>query len=131
MKLTGDELLEYLNENKGANRDDIIEGAGYFEQRGGKKRLQRQNFYGALAKAYGHEEVATVEGPGRGSSGSYRLKVSPMGLIPVSKAYTGQCNMEPGTYVRVVIEDGAIILEPDVAKPAVKAPPAATLATVA
>ena len=94
MKLTGQELLEYLNANKGANRDDIIEGAGYVEQRGDKKRLQRQNFYGALAKAYGHE-VATVEGPGRGSSGSYRLKVDPMGLIPVSKATPARSTWNP------------------------------------
>ena len=39
--------------------------------------------------------------------------------------------MEPGSYVKVVIEDGAIILEPDVSKPVAKTPPVATLATVA
>ena len=131
MALKGTALLEYLAANAGKNRDEIIEGAGYSVTRNGKLSLQKQKFYDAMAQAHGHEMVAEIkERPeGFGKEAAYRLKVGPKGLIPVSRAYTDKCGMEPGSYVSVVIEDGAIVLEPE--KVESSTPPAATLATVA
>lgn len=113
-RLTGNDLLSYLAANKGAKRDDLVEGAGYVSTRQGKISLQRTRFFEALAAANGHElgpEVAERSGAG-GKEPTYLLKVGPSGLVPVSRSYTGQCGMEPGSYVRVIIEDGAVILEP-------------------
>jgi hypothetical protein len=130
--LKGKALLEYLNQHTGEERDTVIAGAGYSTKRNGKPSLQRTKFFEALAAANGHE-LATPIGDrpeGFGKDATYRLKVGPRGLVPVSRAYTVQCNMEPGAYVKVIIEDGVIILEPEAAAPACT-PPVAQLASIA
>ena len=142
MALKGPALLEYLEANKGYDRDQLIEGAGFFLKRKGVISLQRTKFFEALAAANGHQlgPVPTTTRPdGVGKVATYRLKVGPNGMVPVSRAYTDQCEMQPGSYVRVVIEDGAIVLEPEVveegadpdAAPAARPAPVATLAAVA
>jgi hypothetical protein len=143
-KLKGQALLEYLDANKGYDRDKLIEGAGYTSKRGEKVSLQRTQFFEALAAANGHQlgpVPAKMVGGLKGKDATYRLKVGPGGLVPVSRAYTDQCGMTPGSYVTVIIEDGAIVLEkveadasaaPADACPApAAAPPAASLETVA
>jgi hypothetical protein len=142
-KLHGPDLLKYLDANKGRERDEVIEGAGYTSKRGGKVSLQRTKFFEALAAANGHQLGNTPAKPLniQGKAATYRLKVGPTGLIPVSRAYTDQCKMEPGSFVTVIIEDGAIVLEPiedaaegeACASPTATAaePPVATLAAVA
>ena len=132
-KLTGPKLLEFLEINKGYERDKLIEGAGYTSSRGGKTSLQRTKFFEALAAANGHQLGAspTRQSNLQGKAATYRLKVGPNGLIPLSRAYTSQCDMAPGSYVTVQIEDGALIVEPDVAEAeavAEAAPPVACLA---
>jgi hypothetical protein len=131
--LKGEALLEYLGQHTGEERDVVIAGAGYATKRNGKRSLQRTKFFEALASANGHE-LATPIGDrpeGFGKDATYRLKVGPRGLVPVSRAYTVQCNMEPGAYVKVIIEDGVIILEPEETKAAACTPPVAQLASVA
>jgi hypothetical protein len=115
MALKGQELLSFLDENKGVDRDELIERAGYCLTRNGKVSLKRTKFFEALASANGHEIGATTSGSGNGTGkvATYRLKVGPNGMVPVSRAYTDQCEMQPGSYVKVVIEDGCVILEPD------------------
>ena len=133
-RLTGPKLLEFLEINKGAERDKLIEGAGYTSSRNGKVSLQRTKFFETLAAANGHQLGASParENNLQGKAATYRLKVGPNGLIPLSRAYTAQCGMVPGSYVTVAIEDGALIVEPDVAEAeAETAPPAACLAAVA
>lgn len=110
--LKGQALLDYLSERQGDDRDQVIEGAGYVTKRSGKLSLQRTKFFEALAAANGHE-LGSFGTQNFGKEASYRLKVGPKGLVPVSRAYTDQCNMKPGSYVKVVIEEGAIILEPE------------------
>jgi len=129
--LKGQALLDYLAANEGQDRDALIEGAGYCILRGGKPSLQRTKFFEALAEANGHTIVAPVRtGNANGKMPTYRLKVGPAGLVPVSRAYTDQCNMTPGSFVKVIIEDGVIILEPDDGVGQVQ-PPVASLANVA
>lgn len=129
MALTGQDLLRYLELNKGQPRDEVIKGAGYTTIRGGKETLQKQMFFDAMAEAHGHELV-TPESSSEGKGATYRLKVGPRGLIPVGGFYSRSCSMEPGSYVKVVLEDGAIILEPDTSTSA-PAAPTAQLASVA
>ena len=113
MPLKGQDLINYLQQNEGVDRDAIMKGAGYACRRNGKESIQRTKFFEALAEANGHNLGITPSKADYGKEATYRLKVGPKGLIPVSRAYTTQCQMEPGAYVKVSIEDGAIILEPD------------------
>jgi len=113
MPLKGEDLINYLQQNEGVDRDAIMKGAGYACRRNGKESIQRTKFFEALAEANGHNLGITANKAEYGKEATYRLKVGPKGLIPVSRAYTTQCQMEPGAYVKVSIEDGAIILEPD------------------
>ena len=129
MALTGQELLSFLESSKGQPRDVVIKGAGYVLIRNGKEVLQKQKFFDAMASAHGHE-LMTPEPSVLGKEPTFRLKVGPKGLIPVGGFYSKTCNMLPGTYVKVVLEDGAIILEPDATGEAAT-PPAAQLANVA
>lgn len=129
--LKGQALLDYLAEHEGEDRNAVMAGAGYVCRRNGKDSIQRTKFLVALAEANGHElgPIAYNRPEGFGKEATYRLKVGPKGLVPVSRAYTAQCQMPPGTFVRVIIEDGAIILEPEEESNA--QPPRAELASVA
>ena len=120
MPLRGEDLIKYLRQNEGLDRDAIMKGAGYACRRNGKESIQRTKFFEALAEANGHNLGITASKAEYGKEATYRLKVGPKGLIPVSRAYTVQCQMEPGAYVKVSIEDGAIILEPDNEPPVTK-----------
>ena len=115
MALKGRELLEYLNDHEGEDRNAVMEGAGYVCRRNGKQSIQRTKFFEALAEANGHElgPITYHRPEGFGKEATYRLRVGPKGLIPVSRAYTHQCQMTPGSYVKVIIEDGVIVLEPE------------------
>lgn len=134
-QLKGQELLAYLDAHQGESRDKVIEGAGYAIKRSGKTSLQRTKFFEALAAANGHQ-LASSDASKNASSGkdaTYRLKVGPTGLVPVGRAYTDQCKMLPGSFVRVTIEDGAIVLEPETGETTAPActPPVAQLAAAA
>lgn len=134
--LKGQQLLSYLNENEGTSRDTLIEGAGYYTRRSGRISLQRTKFFEALAEANGHMITSPIRtGAGTGKEPTYRLKVGPTGLVPVSGAYTSQCNMQPGSYVEVIVEDGCVILQPvedtAAAESAAPKPPVASLADAA
>lgn len=131
--LKGKALLEYLDQHQGENRDKVIEGAGYVTKRSGKLSLQRTKFFEALAAANGHElgPALSDRAEGFGKEATYRLKVGPKGLVPVSRAYTDQCGMKPGSYVTVIIEEGSIVLEPEETAKPPSCPPVASLASVA
>jgi hypothetical protein len=131
-KLKGQELLSYVQANAGTDEGAIIQGAGYYGYRNGKINLQRTKFYRAISQANGLVIGDPVPDERPGKEPTFRLKVGPKGLVPVGRAYTEQCNMKPGSFVKVVIEDGCVILEPEDSAPAAcPAPPVATLASVA
>lgn len=112
--LRGQDLLDYLAKNEGEERDKLIVGAGYAGTRNGKQSLQRTRFFEALAEANGHKlGPAVAQRESQGKEATYRLRVGPRGLVPVGPAYTSQIGLEPGSYVRVVIDGDAIVLEHD------------------
>lgn len=127
-KLKGQELLNYLHANKGTDEGSIIQGAGYFGYRNGKINLQRTKFYRAVSQANGLVIGDPMPEERPGKEPTFRLKVGPKGLVPVGRAYTEQCNMKPGSFVKVLIEDGCVILE---AEESEASPPVAALASIA
>ena len=133
-KLRGQALLQYLKENAGADERVLIEGAGYSTTRSGKLSLQRTDFYRAVGDANGLAigSFSADNSGGNGKEATYLLKVGPKGLVPVGRAYTTQCGMKPGQFVKVIVEDDCIILEPEKAAASAPAtPPVAQLASVA
>jgi len=134
-KLRGQALLQYLKENAGADERVLIEGAGYSTTRSGKLSLQRTDFYRAVGDANGLAigSFSADNSGGNGKEATYLLKVGPKGLVPVGRAYTTQCGMKPGDFVKVIIEDGAIVLEPQAAEApsCPPTPPVAQLCSVA
>lgn len=114
-RLTGDALLAYVRDREGADRDEIIEGAGYVVRRGDKTSLQRVKFFEALSQAQGLDlGAAPVQGNSKhGPRAGYRIKVGAKGLVPISAAYTKQVGLVPGSYATVEIDDGAIVLYPE------------------
>ena len=131
-KLKGQELLAYIKEHAGTDEGAIIQGAGYYGYRNGKLNLQRTRFYRAISQANGLVIGDPVPDERPGKEPTFRLKVGPKGLVPVGRAYTEQCDMKPGTFVKVIVEDDCIILEPEKAAASAPAtPPVAQLASVA
>jgi hypothetical protein len=128
-RLEGEALLKYLRDNEGQDLEDLIAGAGYTASRGGRVTKQKSKFFAAFSKANGYDlgnfKVNMPEGLGK--EPTYRLKVGPKGLIPVSRAYTQQINVNPGDYVSVEIDGDCIILvrEDATEKPGVVLPFAA------
>ena len=49
--------------------------------------------------------------------------------MPVTGAYTSQINVQPGDYLKVYVDDGALVLEPEEAQPT--EPVSAGIASVA
>lgn len=111
-RLQGQELLEFLKANEGTELEKLVEGAGYTASRGGRRTLQKSKFFAAFSQANGYDLGSfTVKMPdGLGKEPTYRLKVGPKGLIPVSRAYTDQIGVAAGDYVNVEIDGDAIIL---------------------
>jgi len=131
-KLKGQELLDYIKANAGRDEGAIVEGAGYVAMRRGRPNLQRTKFYRAISQANGLMIGDPMPDDRPGKEPTFRLKVGPKGLVPVGRAYTEKCGMEPGTYVNILVEDGCVILEPEKPQPLVcPAPPVASLASIA
>lgn len=111
-RLTGEALLEHVKANAGADRDEIIESAGYVATRNGKRSLQRTEFFQALSQAQGLEIGPTVPRNNKGKEPGFQLKVGPKGMIPVGPAYTSKIGVKPGGYVNVEIDGDCIVLAP-------------------
>lgn len=111
-RLEGEALLKYLKENEGAELETLITGAGYTASRGGRLTMQKSKFFTAFSKANGYDlgsfKVNMPEGLGK--EPTYRLKVGPKGLIPVSRAYTQQIGLNAGEYVTVEVDNDCIVL---------------------
>ena len=111
-KLTGVELLEHVKANAGADRDVVIDTAGYVAIRNGKRSLQRTEFFQALSLAQGLEIGPTVPRNNKGKEPGFKLKVGPKGMVPVGPAYTSKIGVEPGGYVSVEIDGDCLVLAP-------------------
>ena len=128
-KLTGDALLEFVRSKDGTDRDAVIKEAGYCVMRGGRESLQRTLFFQALCAAQGTSLGNTLPKPGKGRAPTYLLKVGKNGQVPVTGAYTSQINVKPGDYLKVFVDDGALVLEPQ--DPVTPEPATAGVASVA
>ena len=112
-KLVGQALIDFVKQHQGADRDAVIQDAGYVSMRKGRPSLQRTSFFQALSMAQGLDIGPTIVRDNKGKDPSYRLKVGPKGLVPVGSAYTTQIGLNQGDYVKVIVEDDCLILEPD------------------
>lgn len=111
-KLIGDELLEFVRENAGADRDVVIEGAGYISNRGGRPSLQRTEFFQALSAAQGVTIGRTVPRSNKGKEPAFRLKVGATGTVPLGSAYTSKINVSPGEYVAIELDGDCLVISP-------------------
>ena len=112
-RLVGSELLTFIKQNPDGDRDALAQDAGYFLMRHGKPSILRSEFLQAIAEAHGTPVGRTVVRQNvRGKEPTYKIKVSPKGIAPIGPSYTKQIGVEPGQFVNVIIEDGAIYLEP-------------------
>lgn len=107
-----------MEAHKGEEKDAIVRGAGYVSKRGDKESLQYSRFWEEYAVAQGMEFAHTAAQPkrnstGLGKEGTYKLKVGTKGIVPVGAFYTRQVNMQPGSIITVVVEDGCLVLEPE------------------
>ena len=113
-RLHGDELITFLKQNQGGDRDALALDAGYFVMRHGVKSVERSQFLQAIAEAHGTPVGRQIKRKGaRGKKLAYKVKVSPKGITPVGPGYTRQIGVKPGELLKVFIEDGVIVLEPE------------------
>lgn len=102
----GQDLLDHMEANKGAQLHDIVRSAGYWRKNGeaedGSPRISLcfTQFWNAYAHAQGHE-VGDAKPPTEGRKPIGVLKLGRKGLLPVSGAYTKVLNITPGEHVFV------------------------------
>ena len=110
-QITGQELLDYLQaQPQNQDLDTTIRGAGYVQNRGGTEGVLRTKFFTAVSAAQGLHLGPSLSRNGQGKDPSFRLKVGPGGLVPVSAAYTKKMGWEPGSYVNLEIDGDALVL---------------------
>lgn len=110
-QLTGQELLNYLQaQPQNQDLDTTIRGAGYVQNRGGTEGVLRTKFFTAVSAAQGLQLGPSLSRNGHGKDPTFRLKVGPGGLVPVSAAYTKKMGWEPGSYVTLEIDGDALVI---------------------
>ena len=107
VRLTGQQLLEFLRDNPSMSRDEAIKATGYVKVKKDRPGLLRSEFYQALAQAQGIPLGPPV---GRKRQPTGRLKVTSKGTLPVGAPYTRMLCLEIGDYDHAVYEDGRLIL---------------------
>lgn len=132
--LTGEALLKYVKEApKDLTYDQVIRGAGYVSvrRRDGKDQecVNRTAFNTELQKAQGLT-FQGMETNVRGNKSRNRVRISPQGILPISRAYTSlMANCYPGTYMMIEHDPEEDILiisrHEDQQAPTVTAAPAA------
>lgn len=108
-KLTGDRLVEHCEANKGVQIAKVIEDAGYYFLRSGRKSLRRSEFFQALSEAQGLTlGIGKIET--RQKEPSYQLKCGTRGVVSISGCYTKLIDVEPGDHVKIETEDDVLII---------------------
>ena len=108
-KLTGSELIGFLNENSEMDAREQMLQAGYCKVRDGKTSYLKTAFYKAISEAQGVKLAKEPYSPPTRKL-NYEVKVTPRGIVPVSQCYTSQIGIEPGDYCKIEIEDDLLIL---------------------
>lgn len=117
VKLTGEQLKVYFNENKDQfSHVEIAKAAGYFTiTKDGKERMLMAAFNNALLKVLNGIEFSkpSATGTGRSHAGLTQARVSSQSLLLVSQLAVRHVGAEPGDVFAVTYPgDGAILLTP-------------------
>ena len=137
MKLTGSELIAKTKELKGVSESEKVLACGYFStSKNGKKRLNFNGYYKAIAIAQGYKSsnenelgvvgkggrklsfIAKVQGNGNlliGKGGrklSYIAKVQGNGNLLIGKAYTALLDLKAGDEFEIKLGKKQIRLLP-------------------
>ena len=98
--LTGSELIAKTKELKGVSESDRVLACGYFStSKNGKKRLNFNAYYKAIAVAQGYKSSSENETGGIGKGGrklSYIATVQGNGNLLIGKAYTALLDLKAG-----------------------------------
>ena len=96
--LTGEDLINKVNEMAKAGKDEKAKACGYYTTtKNGVERVNMMKFLNALIEAEGIELDSRSEGQGRGGrTASYRITVQSNGNLLIGAAYTKQMNLKPG-----------------------------------
>lgn len=112
-KLTGAKLLDCVKKNKDADKETLLEAAGYFSTRSdGSKSFSPTvvgDFYQNLLRAQGLE-VAALQKSSSGRSLPYKTTVMTKGQCLLGKGYLIKEGFKPSDKFRVETKDGAIKL---------------------
>ena len=105
--LTGSELLAKTKELKGVSESDRVMACGYFStSKNGKKRLNFNAYYKAIAVAQGYKSSSENETGGIGKGGrklSYIATVQGNGNLLIGKAYTALLDLKAGDEFEIKI----------------------------
>ena len=116
-RLTGQELLDCVRENSDAPKDVLLEKAGYFTEKNGKKSFQSQDFYCSLLSAQGLD-LKGIQKPkprrtgGVGRTLPYKTKVFRNGSLVVGAGYFRAHGYSVGDTFKIKITDGSIRIDP-------------------
>ena len=98
--LTGSDLLAKVKELKGVGESERVLACGYFSTaKNGKKRLNFNAYYKAIATAQGYKSSNENELGGIGNGGrklSYIATVQGNGNLLIGKAYTAMLDLKAG-----------------------------------
>lgn len=117
-RLAGQELLDYVSENKANPIDEVIRGAGFYtkttdvETNETKVTLHKPQFFLALQAAQGLEFAPAKRTYTARKNRAPVVTVVKNGNIVVGSRYSTVAGFEPGTKVAVSAEHGQIILTP-------------------
>ena len=115
--LTGDELISFVNDNKGMPQDEVMVQAGYFYERKRPgtdeviRSVEKCKFFQALSLAMGVQMGIDVPKPVRPRPLG-RLKIQKKNTLPVGALYMRAIGVNEGDYVNIKIEEGKVIIEP-------------------
>lgn len=117
-RLSGDELLAYVRENKGNPIDEVIFGAGFYtkttdpETGESKTTLHKPQFYEAIAVANGFELAPAKRAFTARKGRKPIVTVVKNGNIVVGGRHGSVAGFAPGSKVKVEAEFGRIVLTP-------------------
>ena len=105
--LTGSELIAKTKELKGVSESDRVLACGYFStSKNGKKRLNFNAYYKAIAIAQGYKSNNENEAGSVGKGGrklSYIATVQGNGNLLIGKAYTALLDLKAGDEFEIKI----------------------------
>ena len=100
-RLTGDELLDFVETNAPLGEKWVIENAGYFAVRNGRVTLKNSEYHAAVSAARGIVFGPTLTNRPSNRQPTYRIRTSNRNVIPVSGCYSRMLDLQPGDQVDI------------------------------